>query len=71
VVKEKKEIRKKPNAIQRYFGETIGELRKVSWPTRKEAMNLTIIVLIVMVGMSFVLGFLDYIYTSVFSLLLT
>ena len=71
MVKEKKEIRKKPNAIQRYLGETVGELRKVSWPTRKEAMNLTIIVLIVMVGMSFVLGFLDWVYTSVFSLLLT
>ena len=71
MVKEKKEVRRKPNAIQRYFGETLGELRKVSWPTRREAMNLTIIVLIVMVSMSFVLGFLDWIYTRVFALLLT
>lgn len=71
MVKEKKPAAKKPNAIKRYLNETIGELRKVSWPTRKEATNLTIIVLIVMVGMSFVLGFLDYIYTSLFSLLLS
>jgi preprotein translocase subunit SecE len=71
VAKEKKETRKKPNAIQRYFGETIAELRKVSWPTRKEAMNLTVIVLIVMVTMSFVLGFLDFVYSRVFALILS
>jgi preprotein translocase subunit SecE len=71
VAKEKKEIRKKPNAIQRYFGETFAELRKVSWPTRKEAMNLTIIVLIVMVTMSFLLGFLDFVYSRVFALILS
>lgn len=71
MAKEKKETRKKPNALQRYLHETVGELRKVSWPTRREATNLTIIVLIVMVGMSFVLGFLDWVYTSFFSLLLT
>ncbi len=71
MAKEKKEIRKKPNAIQRYFGETIAELRKVSWPTRKEATNLTIIVLIVMVAMSFLLGFLDFVYSRVFALILS
>ena len=32
----------RPNCIQRYFSETIGELRKVTWPTRKEATNLTV-----------------------------
>ena len=45
-----------PNAIQRFWRETVGELRKVSWPTRPEAINLTIIVLIVLVVMSIFLG---------------
>ena len=45
-----------PNRIQRFFRETIGELRKVSWPTRQEAWNLTMIVLMVMVVMSIFLG---------------
>ena len=50
---------KKQNAIQRYFNETTGELRKVSWPTRQEAVQLTIIVLIVMVFMGAFLGLMD------------
>lgn len=67
---EKKAVRKQPNAIQRYFRETIGELRKVSWPTRQEAINLTIIVLIVIIGMSAFLGILDFVYSRLFTLIL-
>jgi len=47
---------KKQNAIQRYFRETVGELRKVSWPTRHEAWQLTVIVLVVLVFMAIFLG---------------
>ena len=50
---------KKQNAIQRYFSETAGELRKVSWPTRQEAVQLTILVLVVMVFMGLFLGLMD------------
>lgn len=68
---EKKEAAsKQPNRIQRYFRETVGELRKVSWPTRKEAVNLTVIVLIVTFGMSAFLGLLDFIYTQIFRLII-
>jgi len=67
---KKKGARKKQNAIQRYFSETIGELRKVTWPTRKEATNLTIVVIIVTLAMSILLGFLDFIYTKLFALIL-
>lgn len=56
-------------AIVDYFHETIGEMRKVSWPTRKEATNLTIIVIAVMFSMSVVLGLLDFLYTRFFALL--
>ena len=45
----KDEKTKRENAIQRMFRETVGELRKVSWPTREEATNMTIIVIVVMV----------------------
>ncbi len=48
-----------PNAIQRFWRETVGELRKVSWPTTQEAYNLTKIVLIVLVAMAAFLGLLD------------
>lgn len=47
---------KKQNAIQRFTRETVGELRKVSWPTRQEAWQLTLIVLVVLAFMSIFLG---------------
>ncbi len=50
---------KKQNGIERYFSETSGELRKVSWPTRQEAIQLTIIVLVVMTFMGLFLGGVD------------
>lgn len=72
MVKETKRVAKKqPNVIKRYFNETVGELRKVTWPTRKEATNLTIVVLIVVFSMSFVLGILDFVFSQFFSLLFT
>jgi preprotein translocase subunit SecE len=61
---------KKQNAIQRYFNETVGELRKVSWPTRQEAVQLTILVLIVMVFMGAFLGLMDLLAGHVLNLAL-
>ena len=52
---------KKPNAIQSFFRETTGELRKVSWPTWPEARYLTLLVLAVMVAMGIILGLTDLI----------
>lgn len=69
--KSKPAERRQPNRIQRYFRETIGELRKVNWPTRQEATNLTIIVLIVTFGMSVFLGLLDFIYSRFMALILS
>jgi preprotein translocase subunit SecE len=58
--KECKLTEKKENAIVRFYRETIGELRKVSWPTREEAINLTTIVIIVLVVMAVFLGTVDW-----------
>jgi len=55
--KEKKG--KSQNAIQQFFRETSGELRKVSWPTWPEAYRLTVLVLLVMVLMGIILGVVD------------
>lgn len=52
---------KKPNAISRYFRETVGELRKVNWPTRREAIQLSAIVIVVMVVMGLYLFVVDII----------
>ena len=51
-----KKTSKKQNAVQRFTRETVGELRKVSWPTRQEAWQLTQIVLAVLLIMAVFLG---------------
>jgi preprotein translocase subunit SecE len=56
----------KDNAITRYFRETWAELKKVRWPTRQEAQNLTLVVLAVTVAMAAILGLLDAFYTWLF-----
>jgi preprotein translocase subunit SecE len=48
-----------PNTIARFYRETVGELRKVSWPTREEAINLTVIVILVLAAMAILLGVVD------------
>ena len=55
---------KEPNAVIRYYRETVGELRKVVWPTREEALRLTWIVLIVITVMAAVLGLADYLFAQ-------
>ncbi|HEY5669213.1 MAG TPA: preprotein translocase subunit SecE [Anaerolineales bacterium] len=62
--------RRSSNKIQLFFRETVGELRKVSWPTWQDAWNLTKIVLVVMVVMGLYLGVLDYIFTTLMALIL-
>lgn len=57
-------------AIRKYLTETIGELRKVQWPTREEALYLTRIVIIVIVIMSLTLGLLDFLFSRGIGLLL-
>lgn len=66
---EKSRERRQPNAVVRYFRETSGELKKVNWPTRREAINLTAIVLAVTFGMSIIMGFLDLIFSRLFALI--
>ena len=55
--------------IIRYFQETQSELRKVTWPTREETINLTLIVL----GFTFIamlfLGALDIFFQFLAGLL--
>ena len=60
----------KENVIVKYFKETRAELRKVNWPTRQQAINLTLIVLAVTFSMAVLLGVIDYLFTQLFSLII-
>ena len=48
----------------RFIGETIAELRKVVWLSRREAVYLTVLVLIVSIAAGIVLGAVDYGFTG-------
>ena len=47
----------------RFIGETIAELRKVVWLTRREAIYLTFLVLVIAISASIVLGGVDLGFT--------
>jgi preprotein translocase subunit SecE len=66
---DKPEKAKKEGRLKKWWRETIGELHKVNWPTRKEALRLTWIVILVMFIMGAVLGLLDFGFTKLISLL--
>jgi len=44
----------------RFFGDIIGELRKVVWPTRQEAIRLTLMVLAVCIVVGLIMFGVDY-----------
>jgi preprotein translocase subunit SecE len=58
------------NRFVTFYRETMAELRKVVWPTREQAINLTIIVVVVVVAMSIFLGGIDVILTQILRFLL-
>ena len=68
---DKKGKEKKERGIARWWRETIGELRKVTWPTPPEAWRLTKIVIVVMLLMSLLLGLLDNGFTRLIAFILS
>ncbi len=52
-----------------FFPEVIAELRKAHWPTRQEALRLSILVFIVCAIVGGILGALDLGFTRLFLLL--
>ncbi len=47
-----------------FIGETIAELKKVVWLTRREAAYLTLLVLIVAIAAGLILGVIDFGFTN-------
>ena len=61
---------KKENVVIKYLKETRAELKKVNWPSRQEATNLTLIIISVTTFMALLLGLIDYIFAKLFELIL-
>lgn len=46
--------------VVRYFREVWAELNRVEWPSRRELISMTVVVLIVLLVTMLYLGFFDY-----------
>ncbi|MBI2304934.1 MAG: preprotein translocase subunit SecE [Chloroflexi bacterium] len=69
-MKAPREISRRPIALPRQerlklVNETVAELKKVVWPTRQEAINLTTVVIIISVAVGVILGLIDLIFTRI------
>ncbi|MBU4216994.1 preprotein translocase subunit SecE [Candidatus Parcubacteria bacterium] len=51
------------NAIINYVKGAIVEMKKVTWPTKNEAKNYTILVIVISIAIAAFLGALDYLFT--------
>jgi len=47
-----------------YLKETKGELKHVSWPTRKQTIYFTIVVIAISLFTAAFLGFFDFVFTG-------
>jgi len=50
------------NLITTYLKEAVDELKRVSWPSKKEATRDTLVVIALSLGIALFLGVMDYIF---------
>jgi preprotein translocase subunit SecE len=60
------ELGQRGRGVRRFLGEVRHELRQVVWPTRREAANLTGLVIAVSVAMGVLLGLIDFAFSELF-----
>lgn len=53
---------KKPNAVTGYFVESAMELKRVTWPTSKKALRLTVVVLGFCIAAGALIGLTDMLF---------
>lgn len=55
--------------IGKFFKDVFGELKKVTWPTRKELVSYTLTVLAFVAVMAIIVGVLDFLFGNGVALL--
>ena len=58
----------KTNKMSVFFKGVKSELRKVTWPTKKELLNYTMVVIAVVTLMTLVVWGLDLVFNALFSI---
>ena len=67
----KKFIKELPGKIAKYFRDVVHELKRVTWPTRKELWKYTVIVLITIAIFAAILGAFDFLWVRLIEFLAT
>jgi preprotein translocase subunit SecE len=52
------------NAIVTYIRESLEELRKVRWPTRRQAVRLSVITVVFVIASSLFFGLVDMLFSQ-------
>ena len=66
------ELQKKPNLVVKtksFINEVVVELKKSSWPTRKELIDSTMIVIVTMVILGVFVAFADLVFVKIVGML--
>ena len=58
------------NKIIKYIKDSKEELKKVVWPSRKELLNHSLLVIGISLGVAAFLGIIDYILTQILNLII-
>ncbi|MFA5061780.1 MAG: preprotein translocase subunit SecE [Patescibacteria group bacterium] len=58
-------------AIKNYFVGSFHEMKKVSWPTKKQTINYSVLVIGLSLGFAVFFSLLDYIFNSGITTLIT
>ena len=63
---------KKPNLIvrtQSFFAEVVTELKKSAWPTRKELLDSTLVVIVTMLVLGIFVAVADLVFVKIIGIL--
>lgn len=54
------------SGVQKFYHDTMSEIRKVNWPTREQTLNLTVLVIALSLVMGLLLGGIDFVLLRLF-----
>lgn len=58
------------NKLVNYVKGSIEEMKKVTWPTKKETYRYTLLIIAISIAVAIFLGSLDYIFSFILKLIL-
>lgn len=57
---------KRLSGVQKFYNDTMSEIRKVNWPDRQQTVNLTLLVIALSIVLGAALGGIDYVLLQMF-----